>query len=799
MSFLNEIRLRCLLKILLVVLLLAPGAHAAPISLHPDNGRYFLFRDKPVVLMGSSEHYGAVINLDFDYIRYLDEVRACGLNLVRIFPGTYRETNGSFNIPDNTLNPPPGKGITPWKRTAEPGAGDGGNKFDLSQWDPTFFFRLRDFVAQAGQRGIVVELTFFSIIYDDTLWALSPMNGANNVNSVGHGGRLACYSVNSDLLPAQKALVRKCVNELKDFDNVIYEPCNEPYQGNVPAAWEDIMIGELVDAEAGFTHKHMIARNVFNDEGIITNPHPAVSIFNFHYALPQAASANLGLNKALGDDETGFAGREDFPYRKEAWQFIFSGGALFNHLDYSFTDTREDGIATQQAPGGGGPAIRRQIGVLRWFMEELPLTSLTPLPGLVTGGVPAGGSAHAIGVTGGGPVAVYLQGGTQATLSLNLPAGSYGGRWIDPRSGLASADVAEFAHNGGARAFTSPVYHQDVVLHLAPQPRVNVALASPSHGAVFSSNTETITLTAEVAVAGGSITGVEFLEGETSLGVDNSAPYSLELANPGKGQHVFRARAVLADGNKALSPPVKVTVAGRFQSGVNLNGGQLVMNGQLLQSESQAAAAGLVTTNARPSSASSSLLLYPAPDAATEDMLLDQVTRNSSQSNQALGINHPVPNDTYDVYLFVVEGEQDYSRDMSVSLEGQIVASGIGDMAKGEWNKYGPYRVQVTDGVLNVDLRQLSKGNPKIAGFSVYQAEPSPVLAGVQLLIEHSGDAIVLSYPSGLSSATVEYTDNLADAQSWQDLPEQGFTLDAWNLITLPADPPSRFFRLRMD
>jgi len=769
-----------------------------PIKLHPDNGHYFLFRDKPVVLVGSSEHYGAIINLDFDYVRYLEEVRVSGLNLVRIFTGTYRETNGSFNIPDNTLNPAAGRGITPWRRSEVAGAGDGGKKFDLAQWDPAYFYRLRDFVAQAGQRGIVVELTFFSSIYDDVLWGLSPMNGANNVNGVGLGGRAACYTVNSDLLPYQKGLIAKCATELRDQDNVIYEICNEPYQGNIPAAWEDLMIGELVSTEQALPNRHLIARNVFNYEGTISNPHPAVSLFNFHYAKPQAASANQGLNRAIGDDETGFAGQEDLAYRREAWEFMFSGGALFNHLDFSFTASREDGIAAQQAPGGGGPAIRRQLGVLRWFLEELPLVAIAPRAGLVTGGLPANGVARAIGANGG-PYAVYFFGGPQANPVLQLPAGTYGGRWIDPRSGLSTGNVAEFVHPGGPVTLASPTYKEDVVLHLESGSRASVALTSPGHGAVFPLDAPGITLSADAAVTGGELEGVEFLEGETSLGVVAVPPYTLSLTNLKEGSRLFRARAILTNGKKVLSPPAKVTIAGRFQSGVNLNGTALVVNGQWLQSESDATASGLVTTNAKPSIANSNLLLYPAPDPATGELLRDQLTRSNPQGNQALGINHPVPPDVYDVYLFVVEGEQGHSRDMSVTLENQLVATGIGDLAIGEWHKYGPYRVTVTDGMLNVNLRQVSKGDPKIAGFSVYQALLPPETEGASLFIEKSGDAIVLSYPSGFAAPTIEYSDNLADAESWRELPEQAFTLAGRDVVALPADPPSRFFRLRMD
>src|SRR4051794_12560615 len=67
----------------------APAAE--PLRLHPDNPRYFLFRGKPAVLVTSAEHYGAVLNLDFDTGRYLDELGAKGLNLTRTFSGVYRE------------------------------------------------------------------------------------------------------------------------------------------------------------------------------------------------------------------------------------------------------------------------------------------------------------------------------------------------------------------------------------------------------------------------------------------------------------------------------------------------------------------------------------------------------------------------------------------------------------------------------------------------------------------------------------------------------------------------------------
>ena len=132
-----------------------------PLSQHPDNPHYLLFRNKPTILVGSTEHYGAVLNLDFDYVKYLDELKAQGLNLTRTFSGSYHELPSSFGIVDNTLAPKPDRFIGPWPRSETPGAGDGLNKFDLKNWNEPYFARLKDFVREANKRGIVVEVVLF--------------------------------------------------------------------------------------------------------------------------------------------------------------------------------------------------------------------------------------------------------------------------------------------------------------------------------------------------------------------------------------------------------------------------------------------------------------------------------------------------------------------------------------------------------------------------------------------------------------------------------------------------------------
>ena len=286
---------------------------------------------------------------------------ARGLNLTRTFSGTYREVPGSFKIEKNTLAPKPDQYIGPWPRSQTKGAKDGGNKFDLNRWNDAYFERLKKFVSAASDRGIVVEFVLFCPFYEENLWDINPMNARNNVNGLRAIPRAEAYALkHPDLQQKQEAFVRKAVRELNNFDNLYFEICNEPYFGGVTLEWQARIASVLVDEESQLPKRHLIAQNIANEKARIDRPNPAVSIFNFHYATPpETVGMNFALNKVIGDDETGFRGVQDQPYRIEAWDFIVAGGAIFDHLDYSFTTDHEDGTANvnEPTPGGGGPAI----------------------------------------------------------------------------------------------------------------------------------------------------------------------------------------------------------------------------------------------------------------------------------------------------------------------------------------------------------------------------------------------------------------------------------------------------------
>jgi hypothetical protein len=455
--------------LLLSIAFLANAAN--PIRLHPANPHYFEFRGKPAILITSGEHYGAVLNLDFDYKRYLQTLAADRLNMTRVFVGAYREGPKAFSITANTLAPADDKFIAPWPRT--------GAKFDLKRWNNAYFTRLKNFMKEASARGIVVELTLFCPFYEDEMWNLSPLNAANNVNGVGAFTREQAYTLkDAAMQQVQDALVKKIVAELKDYDNLMYEIANEPYAHKlIPPEWERHIADVIAEAESKFParQRHLITQNINNGSQKVPDPNPKVSVFNFHYSRPpRSVAMNWDLNRPIGNNETGFDGQADATYRVQAWEFILAGGALFNHLDYSFAPGKEDGTYAYppNQPGGGSVALRKQYKILRDFTDSIDFIHMSPAPTLVKG-------AWAL-ANQGKAYAIYLHHGTErkdrpryfvdptprtTQLTLELPAANYDVDWIDTKSGKVAKQERQ-QHKGGTLQLASPEYTEDIALRI---------------------------------------------------------------------------------------------------------------------------------------------------------------------------------------------------------------------------------------------------------------------------------------------------------------------------------------------
>lgn len=437
------------------------------LSLSSENPRYFCYQGETTVLVTSGEHYGALLNQAFDFERYLRTLAADGLNLTRIFSGIYYEHSAAFNITRNTLAPEPTDFICPWLK------GEDG-RYDLESWNGAYFDRLHRLMTVALELGIVVEFVFFCPFYKAAMWELSPMHPANHIQSIGDVAEPNhCWTLDGSdgLVAVQERLIEKIVGELNPYPNLYYEVCNEAYWRQQSLEWHHHMAAKISAAQSGLPNRHLISWNVANKAATVKSPPKDYSVFNFHYANPPIAVAqNRELNLPIGDNETGFRGQGNRHYRKEAWEFLLAGGALFNHLDYSFAVGYEDGTFPypENQPGGGNATLRRQLSALKGFMEQLELSRMKSDNSWVIKGKPGRIGARVQGMCEPGKqYALYCTDGglTAPTLHLALLPGDYALTWCDPITGDftdgGTVSVAE-----GVAKLRVPSFRNDFAMHL---------------------------------------------------------------------------------------------------------------------------------------------------------------------------------------------------------------------------------------------------------------------------------------------------------------------------------------------
>ena len=211
-----------------------------------------------------------------------------------------------------------------------------------------------------------------------------------------------------------------------------------------------------------------------------------MSILNFHYCTPpDAVAVNYDLKRVIGENETGFRGRDDAIYRTEGWDFLLAGGGLYNNLDYSFTWKNAAGTFLEyKSPGGGSPTLRRQLRVLKEFLYGFDFIRMTPDNSVirsVIGGMSARalvqpGRAYAIYVHAPLPhspkppeLQKYLNEPAQVELILNLAEGKYLCEWVNTKTGEVTPSE-KFTHAGGDKPLKSQPFTSDIALRLATEP-----------------------------------------------------------------------------------------------------------------------------------------------------------------------------------------------------------------------------------------------------------------------------------------------------------------------------------------
>lgn len=402
-------------------------AWAAPLCIDAVNPQYFHYAGKTTPLVGYSPEYichleqragtaeiAQLCNYNLDaasgkrnYERVIDELALRHLNVLRVWAGLGHSPGGAT-------------GPLPHEQPFAYNATNG--TWDLHAWNQTFFDRLKQVVAYAQSKGVIVEVTLFDAYSGD--FRTSPWYpGKNSSGYLGlndewtltaaPGTTCAPFNTATNIYSRQKAFVEKLVAELNVYDNLYWELANEPDLSIVKAGynssgavvadtvsvprivkWHECMTDIVRNAEgtAASPKRHPIAANYHTQTALapfrsIISPTyaPDVRILTGHYIKVRDAgrlsatekqrtylNASLqGIPRMYGFNEgrptPSYRSTGSFDYitpdeaRAEAWEFMLSEGGIYNHYTTDWSAT-----------GGAEPQQTRvQLGKLADFLAGL--------------------------------------------------------------------------------------------------------------------------------------------------------------------------------------------------------------------------------------------------------------------------------------------------------------------------------------------------------------------------------------------------------------------------------------------
>src|ERR1700730_12456967 len=169
--------------------------------------------------------------------------------------------------PDFTVSP------HPWQRNGPGIASDGGPKFDLTQFDQSFFDRLRSRVQQLNAAGIYAGVYLFSGEWLNVYRCQGdgyPLTASNNINGIDDNGGIGSLTMTAPnaITAVQDAFVNKMVDTLNDLPNVVWIVSEEAPGSS--AWWNQHHISHLRTYESGKPQRHPIGWAVMTDNNDTT-------------------------------------------------------------------------------------------------------------------------------------------------------------------------------------------------------------------------------------------------------------------------------------------------------------------------------------------------------------------------------------------------------------------------------------------------------------------------------------------------------------------------------------------------
>ena len=369
----------------------APAQAGGPLTVSDTHPPVFVDSSGRAVYLAGSHTWNNLVDMDadspaspFDYAAYLQFLVDHQFNLTRLW---------AWELPAAASERYPRRQVAeplPWARTGPGLARDQRPRFDLSQFDSEYFQRLHERVSSAEAKGIYVIVMLFEG------WAVQfapgklshPFGADNNINGINFGDdpRSIHTLKHTDILAVQTEYLRKVVDTVNEFDNVLYEIVNEA--GQYSTEWQAYMISELARYQATKPRQHPIGMTFQYPDGknatLVSSEADWISPGADGQRLLIDPPAAMGTKVVISDSDhlVGSAGsNEDW-----VWRSFMRG------MNLLYMDRYVPPDAVTGDPYARAHHIRVAMGDTRLIADALQAGPLVPRPDLSTTGFALAGN-----------------------------------------------------------------------------------------------------------------------------------------------------------------------------------------------------------------------------------------------------------------------------------------------------------------------------------------------------------------------------------------------------------------------
>ena len=370
----------------------------------------------------------------------------------------------------------------PWLRTGPGNATDGGLKFDLTKFNPTFFDRLRTRTETLNRARIYVGVYLFTGEWLNIFRCAGdgyPFTRANNVNGVDDGytgGKRGTGSITMNAPNAitrfQDAYVEKVIDTLNDLPNVLWivseeAPANSTW-------WNNHQIAHVRAYESKKPYRHAIgyAALIGSTDATLYNSDadwvaPAARISPAESCGSGHPRCKVNVNDS---DHSYWEIWKDTPQvnRNYAWEnFMLGNQVLFMdpYVAYYPRENRNLCVSPTNAICSGPDKrydnLRDNLGYILRYSRKLNLAKVTPSSSLASTGfclaqTPLVGAEYLVYAPSGGSFTMNLS-AMSASRTLSI-------EWFNPSTGVVTTGSPIPA--GSSSQSFSPPFEGDAVLYL---------------------------------------------------------------------------------------------------------------------------------------------------------------------------------------------------------------------------------------------------------------------------------------------------------------------------------------------